>query len=111
MNIDYEILGKRIAILRKKKSLTQEKLSEKAEITNNYLSNIENNHSIPSLETLIKICSALEVTPNEILLGTVNNTKEYLNKEISEKFNNCTPEEKRLILSIVKLISEGKYKN
>ena len=48
MKIDYNLLGRRIARLRKERRLTQDKLSEKAEISNNYLSNIENGRSIPS---------------------------------------------------------------
>ena len=48
MKIDYNLLGRRIARLRKERRLTQDKLSEKAEISNNYLSNIENGRSIPA---------------------------------------------------------------
>lgn len=85
MEINYNKLGKRIRTLRKAKALSQEKLAENAGISNNYLSNIENNYSIPSLETLLKICSALDTTPNELLLGIDTSKEDYLLKRILVK--------------------------
>lgn len=104
MYIDYQLLGSRIAQLRKNRKITQEKLAEKAEISNNYLSNIENNRSIPSLETLIKVCMALDATPDELLLGISKAEKHYLSADILQKLNSCTPHEKRLIDGFINLL-------
>ncbi len=71
MNIDFKLLGKRIAQRRHELGLKQCTLAEKAGISNNYLSNIENGHSIPSLETFADICIALSITPDYLLLGTL----------------------------------------
>ena len=108
MDIDYNLIGKRIATIRKSKGLTQAQLAESADITNNFLSHIERSHSIPSLETLIKICDALDVTPNQILLGTKTDTPDYLADEISERLASCTPKQRRFILKTLDLLlSEG----
>lgn len=104
MNIDYELLGKRIACYRKGKGLTQEKLAEKAEISNNYLSNIENNHSIPSLETILKLCIVLDITPNDLLLGIHPKSPHYMINEISDKLSLCTPQEKSLVNGFIELL-------
>lgn len=101
MTIDYELLGKRILQLRKSKNWTQEKLAEKSDLSNNYISNIENSYSIPSLETLMKLCSALDTTPDAILLGTKIDTRDYLNDDISERISLCTPKQKRFILAMI----------
>ena len=111
MNIDYQLLGKRIANFRKNRGLSQEKLAEKSEISNNYLSNIENNHSILSLETMVKICIALNVTPDELLLGVTKNEKQYLSAEILETLNQCTAQEKRLIYGFINLLLQERNKN
>ena len=111
MYIDYQLLGSRIAQLRKNRKITQEKLAEKAEISNNYLSNIENNHSIPSLETMIKICTALNVTPDELLLGVSKNDKQYLSAEILEHLNLCTTQEKSLVYGFINLLLQERNKN
>ena len=71
MNIDFEQLGKRIAQRRHELGLKQCTLAEKSGISNNYLSNIENGRSIPSLETFSDICVALSLTPDYLLLGTM----------------------------------------
>ena len=104
MCIDYQLLGNRIAQFRKKRKITQEKLAEKAEISNNYLSNIENNHSIPSLETVIKLCNALDITPNELLLGISKSEQRYLSNEILQKLDGCTPREKRIVDGFINLL-------
>lgn len=103
MNIDYTLLGRRIARLRKERHLTQDKLSEKADISNNYLSNIENGRSIPSLETLVRLCEAMEVTPDTVLMGTVTSGKQYMNDDIYLLLSQCTPLEKRYIIGILKV--------
>ena len=54
MYIDFEYLGKRIAQRRHELGYKQNELAEKADLSNNYLSNIENGRSIPSLLGTIK---------------------------------------------------------
>lgn len=110
MEIDYNLLAKRVSNIRKEKKLTQAQLAEKANLTNNYISNIETHHSIPSLETLVKICNALEVTPNDLLVGTVQTSSEYFVQETFEKFNQCTPRERRLINKFITAIIEEREK-
>lgn len=69
MNIDYSKLGRRISQRRHEQGLKQCVVAEKSLISNNYLSNIENGKSIPSLETFINICNALSTTPDYFLIG------------------------------------------
>ena len=70
MGLDYRQLGQRIAARRKALGLRQAQVCERCDINNNYLSNIERGKSIPSLEVLMRVCEALEVTPDYLLLGT-----------------------------------------
>ena len=71
MYIDFESLGKRIAQRRMALGYKQNELAEMADLSNNYLSNIENGHSIPSLTTFANLCLKLETTPDMFLLGTI----------------------------------------
>ena len=104
MIIDYKNLGKKIAVTRKEMNLTQEKLAEITELSSNYISNIENNHSIPSLETFIVICNALNKTPDYFLLDSNSNSKEYLSESILSKIEQCNPSERRLIDGFITLL-------
>ena len=71
MIIDYSKIGKRIAAIRKKRGLKQHQVCEMAGINDKYLSVIENARSIPSLEVVLRICKALDVTPNDVLTDVV----------------------------------------
>ena len=111
MYIDYKLIGARISAVRRTRKWTQEKLGEKTDLSNNYISNIENNYSIPSLETLMKICIALEVTPNDLLMGSSVQEKMYLNDEINTLLLQCTPREKRYVLGLIKIMLDDREDN
>lgn len=57
----YQLLGKRIKFLREQAHLTQEKLSEMAGISLDYLGKIEVNINRPGIKTILKISNALNV--------------------------------------------------
>lgn len=106
MTIDYSAVGKRISLIRKNCGMTQEQLAEKAELSNIYISHIENSRSIPSLETLMKLCSALDITPDEVLLGTKQDMENYLQSDIQKKLILCTPKERRMVSRFIDLLLE-----
>jgi Predicted transcriptional regulators len=106
MEIDYKQLGNRISKERKKNNLTQEQLAEKIGMSVNHISNIENDYSIPSLETFIKICLALDVTPDTLLVGTVYALETYMTDELIDRLNKCNDKEKRLISKFIDWIFE-----
>lgn len=87
MKIDFTSLGKRIAKRRHELGYKQCIVAEKANISNNYLSNIENGKSIPSLETFADICNALSTTPDYLLLGIIK--KNNISQEIIDNLNKC----------------------
>ncbi len=75
MDIDYSLIGKRIARRRRELNLRQADVEEKADIGYKYLSNIENAYSIPSTEVIMRLAIALETTPDEFLVGAVKYTE------------------------------------
>ena len=70
MDIDYTEIGKRIARRRKELGLRQSQVSELADISDPYMSNIERAVSIPSTEVIMRLALALDTTPDEFLVGT-----------------------------------------
>lgn len=76
MEIDYSLIGKRVAKRRKKLKMTQEMLSEKIGCSTPYISNIERAISIPSTETVMKLALALDTTPDEFLVGATHQEEE-----------------------------------
>jgi transcriptional regulator with XRE-family HTH domain len=55
-------IGERIAKLRKAKKLSQQKFSYEAEIERSYLTHVEKGRKNISIETLVKITNALEIS-------------------------------------------------
>lgn len=76
MELDYALIGKRIARRRKELRLKQSTVEERAEMGFKYLSNIERAVSIPSIEVIMRLAIALETTPDEFLVGAVKYTKD-----------------------------------
>ena len=99
MKIDFSMLGKRIAQRRHEMGLKQSVVAEKAGISNNYLSNIENGKSIPSLETFAYICIALSTTPDYLLLGTLKSNS--VPQTIIDGLNLCDNESLSIINDII----------
>lgn len=69
MNIDYKAAGKMMGSYRRKEKISQKELAKAVGISNNYLSNIENGYTIPSLETFTELSVTLGKTPDFFLLG------------------------------------------
>ncbi|MFI3249799.1 MAG: helix-turn-helix transcriptional regulator [Eubacteriales bacterium] len=62
-----EIIGKSIQSLRKEKGISQDVLSGLADLDRTHYSKIERGLRSPTLETLFKIASALEIPPHKIV--------------------------------------------
>lgn len=62
-----ESLSQNIKRLRKERGISQEKLALRAEIDRSYMSELERCLANPSIEALLRISNALEVTPSELL--------------------------------------------
>ena len=65
--MDYIALGRHIRRYRIEQNLTQEQLAESAGITASFLGHLERGTRVASLQTLMNICAALEITPNDLL--------------------------------------------
>ena len=62
-------LGRRIARLRKDRGLVQKQLAARAGTSTSQISRYERGAAEPSLLSLLPLCQALGVTPNDLLLG------------------------------------------
>ena len=65
--MDYISLGRRVNKRRRELHMTQEQLAEKLKLSTSFLGHIERGTRKASLETLIALCNALNVSPNYLL--------------------------------------------
>jgi transcriptional regulator with XRE-family HTH domain len=73
-NDPRDVLGRAIRSRRLALGLSQEKLAEKAELHWTYIGGIERGERNVSLINIVRISSALEVTPSELLMGIRSST-------------------------------------
>lgn len=71
-NLDYIGLGRKIRFKRKSNGLTQEQLAERTGISISFLGHIERGSRKASLETLVKLANALEVSLDYLLQDSLD---------------------------------------
>ena len=72
-------LGEKLRSLRSISGWTQPEFARKLGIEQSYLSKMENDKSTPSIEMFDKLCTAYEVTPDELTKGL---DKDYVRKHL-----------------------------
>lgn len=107
MTINYSLIGNRIKTARKAKGLSQSELSELIDKSVGYMSYIETGSKKPSLETLIQIANALDVTIDELLSDNLVAASPVSNTQINQLLSDCSAFEKRVILLLVQSIKEA----
>lgn len=66
--IDYRLIGQRIRTCRRQAHLTQAELAERTGVCQQFIGCLERGTGIPSLGTVMSLCSALEIDPNALLM-------------------------------------------
>ncbi len=97
-------IGNRIKEYRIKANFTQAKLAEFAGIDTNNLSRIERGQSIPKLETILNISSALHITPNDLLLESYDAPLPFIDAEISQLLRNMNMDDRKKIIEYMRFI-------
>ena len=64
---EAQLFGRRLRELRKEHGLTQEALAEAADLSGNYISELELGLKVPSLTILVRLSQALDVAPPDLL--------------------------------------------
>ena len=109
MKMGFTEIGARIAARRKELHMTQEKLTDKIGMSLNQLSNIENSHSVPTVETILKLSEALKVTPDYFLLGISKSANDTDTESIAQKARLCTKKQQKLISEFISLLIKENY--
>ena len=105
MELDYTMIGKRIALRRKQLGLRQVEVCERAGINDKYLSCIERATSIPSLEVVMKLALALDTTPDTFLTGSVRYDSEQW-RDVAEHLRGMTSKQLSLAESFLSWLTQ-----
>ncbi len=105
--INYKEVGERLQIRRNQLKMTQMQLCAKLDTTQTHYSNIENGKTGLSIEMLLKLCEALDVTSDYILTGQILNKNESL---LVEYYNKLNEKQRHYITQHIKLFYEENLK-
>ena len=97
-------MGKRIRARRAVLHMKQMELAEKVDISNNHISSIVRGIERPGLESFIRICDVLDVTPDQLLLGSMKAND--VPKNITDNLKLCTDEEVRFVEAMTQYMIE-----
>ncbi len=101
MNLNYDALGQRIREIRKVKGWTQAQLAESSGIEPSNISHIERAATKLSLQTLVSIANALEVSIDELMYDSINKNAYISRSKISDLLSDCTDKELCIITDII----------
>lgn len=74
---DLKQIAQQIKEKRKSYGYTQEQMSEQLEMSYSYYTKIENGYQTPSLNTLIKITSALHISMDKLIFGKASENPKF----------------------------------
>lgn len=107
MDEQWLVVGERVAKLRKNLGLTQEKLAEQADISIQFLVQIEHGKRTMKIGTLRKLCSALSVSADYLINGTEEYSSEVEVKSLLAPLSEDDREKAvKMLAAFIKILSE-----
>lgn len=97
---DVHIIGNKLLTFRKQKGLTQAEVAELAEISDRTYADIERGSANMRMETLVSICKALNITPNQILIDD-DNSLMIEQEKLFKQLNSCKTKERETALKLL----------
>ncbi len=105
---DLKVIGNKLYNIRTKKLMSRSEVAEKAELSDRTYADIERGDTNMRIETLMKICNALCITPNDVLVE--ENKQSVSEKDISDALKDCSNDEKNTALQLLNVyINSLKY--
>lgn len=97
-----QTVGNKLLALRKKKGMTQAETAEAAGLSDRTYAEIERGSVNMRVDTLLHICEALGVTPDDILTDESNNLN-TLQEELFDTLSYCCTKDRKAALSILSI--------
>lgn len=104
--LDMRAIGNKLLAIRKRTGMTQAEVAEVAGLSSRTYADIERGSVNMRVETILRICEALHITPDEIL--TQGDTQMTAQQEaILARLNACNPKDKETALRLLSVFLES----
>lgn len=98
---DLHVIGNKLLKARKAAGLTQAEVAELSELSDRTYADIERGEANMRIGTMLKICKALAITPNDIFVDGTENI--YSKEELDQKINQCSESERETALKLLSI--------
>lgn len=105
--MDYFQIGRQIRLARLQKNMTQTRLAEAADLSVSYISHVERGKKRVSLDALVRIAQALEVTLDQLLSGVQPQDRAAYLPELRELLADCTLRERRILRDVTVAVKQS----
>lgn len=97
---DFRVIGNKLLAIRKKAGLTQSEVAEAANMSDRTYADIERGTVNMRIETILKICDALKITP-DMVMTEENPNLSVKQAKIMEELDKCTQQQKETALELL----------
>lgn len=97
---DFRTIGNKLLAIRKKAGLTQSEVADAANLSDRTYADIERGTVNMRIETILKICEALHITP-DVILTEDNPSLSAKQAELIEQLNKCTVHQRETALELL----------
>lgn len=97
---DFRTIGNKLLAIRKKAGLTQSEVADAANLSDRTYADIERGSVNMRIETILKICGALHITPDAVLTDD-NPNLAAKQAELLEQLDHCTVQQKETALELL----------
>ncbi len=104
--MNYEEIGMRVRLFRRRKGLSQEQLAELADISVPHMSHIATGNTKLSLPVFVALAEALDVRADELLRDPTPDHDSVL-RELTALLETCTPQQARCIADIARAAKQS----
>ena len=94
---DFLAIGNKLCLIRKNMGMTQAEVAESAGVCDRTYADIERGTVNMRVETLLRICKVLKITPDEILTSDIDLSSE----EILDLLNSASSKNRKTALKIL----------
>lgn len=97
---DFATIGNKLFAFRKRMGMTQSEVAEAAGLSDRTYADIERGTVNMRIETILRICDVLHITPDEIL---TENEPSHTSKqdEVWQRLEACSPKDKETALKLL----------
>ena len=97
---DFRAIGNKLLAIRKRSGMTQSEVAEAAGLSERTYADIERGDVNTRIETILKVCDALQITPDSVLTEE-NPTFIVKRDELLKQLDACTEKQKETALELL----------